>query len=83
VHIEHVAMVNLIAGRRLAPELIQNEFTREAVVGWAERLLEDGGERQAQLDGLRQVQAALGGAGAIARAADAAAEAVGLARART
>ncbi|MGH9412651.1 MAG: lipid-A-disaccharide synthase [Terriglobales bacterium] len=83
VHTEHVAMVNLIAGRTLAPELIQNEFTAEAVVGWAERLLEDGGDRQAQLEGMKQVQAALGGAGAIARAADAVAEAVGLARART
>lgn len=83
VHTEHVAMVNLIASRGLVPELIQGGFTAAAVAGWAERLLPDGAERQAQLDGLAEVRAKLGPPGAIGRAADAVVEALGLAPAST
>lgn len=78
VHTEHVAMVNLIAERGVVPELIQGAFTAAAITDWATRLLGDGPERQVQLDGLAEVRARLGPPGAISRAADAVAGALGL-----
>lgn len=83
VHTEHVAMVNLIAGRGLVPELIQGEFTAPAVVDWAEGLLPDGAARQAQVEGLAEVRAKLGPPGGISRAADEVAGALGLGPAST
>jgi lipid-A-disaccharide synthase len=51
----HLTMVNLVAGRRLVPELIQGDMTPEAIAKEALRLLEDKQARQAMLDGLEQV----------------------------
>jgi lipid-A-disaccharide synthase len=65
-----VGMVNLIAGRRVAPELIQNAFTPEAVEGEVRRLLESEGMRAEATAGLAEVRARLGPGGAIERAAD-------------
>jgi lipid-A-disaccharide synthase len=45
VDLPHVAMANLIAGKRVVPELIQNEFTPERVVQALRPLLADGPER--------------------------------------
>lgn len=66
----HFAMVNLIAGRRIVPELMQSEFTAEAVVNWAIRLLPEGAERTQMVAGLQEVRQRLGEPGAISRAAD-------------
>jgi lipid-A-disaccharide synthase len=41
VDVPHVAMVNLIAGRRAVPELIQGDFTAENVVSHLQPLLND------------------------------------------
>lgn len=65
----HFAMVNLIAGRRLAPELIQEKLTEEAVVNWVLKYLDDPAAREAMRQGLQQVRARLGEPGAIGRAA--------------
>lgn len=65
----HFAMVNLIAGRRLAPELIQEKLTAEAVVDWVLKYLDDPAAQEAMRQGLQQVRARLGKPGAIARAA--------------
>ena len=54
-----IAMVNLLAGHRLVPELINQHFTAEAVVNALTPLLADGPARQAQIDGLRAVRASL------------------------
>ena len=42
VSVPHVAMANLIAGKRVVPELIQNEFTASNIVRHLEPLLPDG-----------------------------------------
>ena len=42
VTVPHVAMANLIAGKRVVPELIQNDFTAANIVQQIERLLPDG-----------------------------------------
>ncbi len=68
-----VAMPNLIAGRRVVPELLQEQFTPENVVAALELLLRDGPERQCQISDLAEVRRRLlvDGPGAIARLSDA------------
>ena len=56
VTVPHVAMANLIAGRRVVPELIQNEFTAENVVAALAPLLTDGPARDGAMAGLREVR---------------------------
>ncbi len=51
-----VAMVNLIAGRRLVPELLQSRFTAENVAAELAPLLREGPERERQLAGLQAVK---------------------------
>jgi lipid-A-disaccharide synthase len=71
VHVDTFGMVNLVAGRRIAPELIQDDFTPEAVAREALRLLTPGQERDQAIAALREVRAKLGGEGASRRAAQA------------
>jgi lipid-A-disaccharide synthase len=65
-----IAMVNLIAGRRVVPELIQEQFTSEAVVEEVRTLLESPVARDEMKAGLAEVRIKLGPGGAIERAAD-------------
>ena len=51
-----VGMVNLIAGRRLIPELLQSRFTAENVASELAPLLRDGPERERQVIGLAEVR---------------------------
>ena len=46
VEVPHVAMVNLIAGKRLVPELIQHDFTASNIVRQIQPLLPDGPARE-------------------------------------
>ncbi|HEV3150346.1 MAG TPA: lipid-A-disaccharide synthase [Acidobacteriaceae bacterium] len=73
VSVPHVAMANLIAGRRVVPELIQNEFTAANVVRALTPLLADGPAREETMAGLREVRERLetraAGETAIARVA--------------
>ncbi len=59
VRVPHVAMVNLIAGARIVPELIQREFTAENVVQQMEPLLRESRERATMIGVLVEVRAAL------------------------
>jgi lipid-A-disaccharide synthase len=65
-----IGMVNLIAGRLVAPELIQDDFTPEAVATEVRRLLDSPDAREEAKAGLAEVRAKLGPGGAIERAAD-------------
>ena len=65
-----IAMVNLIAGRIVAPELIQDDFTPVAVEREVRLLLDSPDARAAAKAGLAEVRAKLGPGGAIERAAD-------------
>ncbi|MBP7570150.1 MAG: lipid-A-disaccharide synthase [Acidobacteria bacterium] len=71
VHLDTFAMVNLVAGERVVPELIQEAFTPLAVADEALRLLRDGEARDRALRGVRAVKEKLGGPGASRRAAEA------------
>jgi lipid-A-disaccharide synthase len=76
VHVDTFGMVNLVAGSRVAPELIQEGFTPDAVAAETVRLLLDGPARARMLASLREVKTRLGGAGASRRAAEAVLETV-------
>ncbi len=65
-----LSMVNLIAGRRVVPELIQDDFTPEAVEGQVRRLLDSPAARDEMKSSLAEVRTKLGPGGAIERAAD-------------
>jgi lipid-A-disaccharide synthase len=56
VTVPHVAMANLIAGRRVVPELIQTEFTAANVVAALRPLLADGPARTEAMAGLREIR---------------------------
>ncbi|HTS74932.1 MAG TPA: lipid-A-disaccharide synthase [Bryobacteraceae bacterium] len=70
VHTPFISMVNLVAGRRVAPELIQDDFTPGAVADQVRYLLESSEARDTMKAGLAEVRAKLGSGGAIERAAD-------------
>lgn len=71
VKLDTFGMVNLIAGRRIVPELIQDDFTPGAVANEAVSMLTDR-ERVASIrEDLARVRAKLGGPGASRRAAEA------------
>jgi lipid-A-disaccharide synthase len=60
VKIPRFAMVNLIAGEEVVPELVQHDFTATKVVSRMETILGDGPARHRMLEGLAQVRAKLG-----------------------
>jgi len=77
VRTPYFAMVNLIAEKRVVPELVQNDFTPEKVAAEALRLLQDPNARTSMRAGLAEVRKRLGPPGAVDRAADAIAALLG------
>jgi lipid-A-disaccharide synthase len=77
VRIAHFALVNILAGRGLVPELLQGEASPERMAAEVERLLGDRDAREEQLRGLREVRASLGEPGAARRVAEEVARAMG------
>jgi lipid-A-disaccharide synthase len=71
VKVDTFAMVNLIAGRQIVPELIQERFTAEAVAAEAISMLTDTGRAARIRQGLAEVRSKLGGPGGSRRAAEA------------
>jgi lipid-A-disaccharide synthase len=69
VKVNTFAMVNLIAGRSIVPELIQDAFTPEAVAREAISMLTDPSRAAAIRSELAEVRRKLGGPGASQRAA--------------
>jgi lipid-A-disaccharide synthase len=59
VKVPHFAMVNLIAGRQIVPELVQHDFTAHNVVAGLQEILPDGDARNRMLEDLTQVKAKL------------------------
>ena len=84
VKVDTYAMANLVAGRRIVPELIQHDFTPERVAEETVSFLTDDKRYDATRQALREVRTRLGAPGASGRAADAILEvaARGLHRAR-
>jgi lipid-A-disaccharide synthase len=61
VTVPHVAMVNLVADKRLVPELIQDDFTGDRIVQELGPLLADGSARTEMMAGLTAVAEKLRG----------------------
>lgn len=69
--IRHLGLANIIAGREVMPELLQDAFTPQRLADQLHRYLADAGERARTLAALDATIALLGDGGAPARAADA------------
>jgi lipid-A-disaccharide synthase len=59
VKLDHFAMPNLIAGRSIVPELIQDDFTAENVVRELRKIIPDGPDRRRMVADLAEVRAKL------------------------
>ena len=64
VKVPHFAMVNLIAGKEVVPELVQHDFTADKVVARLREILPDGQPRNQMLEGLAAVRKLLQGTNA-------------------
>jgi len=71
VRAPYFAMPNLIAQRKVVPELVQDDFTPERVTVEILHLLQDPNARRTLRAGLADVRQRLGPPGAVDRAADA------------
>ena len=76
VEVEHIGLVNLIAGERVAPEFVQDDATPASLAKALAALVRDGPEREKHLASLRNVKQKLAGdaRGAAVHVADIAAE---------
>ena len=70
VRVNYIGMVNLIAGERLVPELIQNELRPERIVEESEAILRHRETRASIIEKLAALRAKLGVSGASERVAD-------------
>lgn len=61
VKVPYFAMVNLIAGKQIVPELVQHDFTAENIVREVKKILQDGLARQQMIEDLAAVKTALQG----------------------
>jgi lipid-A-disaccharide synthase len=59
VKVPHFAMVNLIAGEEIVPELVQHDFVPERVTAELKQLIPDGPKREKMLEGLWRVKQCL------------------------
>lgn len=71
IRVPYVGMVNLVAGRRVVPELIQFHATPERIADEARRLLLSTEQRLRMRQELQQVRDRLGPPGAVGRTVDA------------
>ena len=70
VNVKWIGLVNLVAGRLVVPELIQDEATAERLCQEVLHLLRDPSAYNGMKEGLRQVRQSLGEPGASSRAAE-------------
>lgn len=61
VKVPHFAMVNLIAGEQVVPELVQDRFSAENVVSELRKIVPDGAARRAMIEKLAEVKVRLRG----------------------
>ncbi len=78
IRVPHIGMANLMAGERLFPELLQEDFTPERLAKEVLNLVKEPGRLEHLRQGLARVVRSLGGPGASARAAKVALEVMGL-----
>jgi lipid-A-disaccharide synthase len=77
IRVDHVGLVNIVAGKRVAPELLQEDVTPGKIAGAVSEVLDDPARYQQVKDELLQVRAKLGEGGASKRAASVVMEVLG------
>lgn len=70
VRVDHVGLVNIVAGKRLVPELIQDEANADNMASRVEPFLYDEDKQAEVRKGLQKVSESLGSTGASERAAE-------------
>ncbi len=74
IKVPFISLVNLVAGRKVVPELIQDDVRAEKMAVETAKLLQDSVERKRMVQDLQEVSQLLGEKGASARAAEIALE---------
>jgi lipid-A-disaccharide synthase len=69
IRVNHIGLVNLVAGKGIAPELIQRDVNPERIAEEALRILRDPGLREQMADSMAKVRQSMGEPGAAERAA--------------
>jgi lipid-A-disaccharide synthase len=69
IQVDHIGLVNLVAGKEIAPELIQHEVNPQKVAEEALRLLRDPTLCRRMTEAMTEVRESLGEPGAVQRAA--------------
>jgi len=69
VHVDHIGLVNLVAGKRIVPELVQKDANPQRIAEEGLRILKDPGLSQRMKESMVEVRQRLGGPGAAERAA--------------
>jgi lipid-A-disaccharide synthase len=70
VRIPYISLVNILAGKEIVPELIQNRMTPDRIAQEALEILRDAGRRDAMQQAFHAIRTSLGGPGASKRAAE-------------
>jgi lipid-A-disaccharide synthase len=74
IKVPSISLVNLVAGRKVVPELIQNDARAEKMAVETAKLLQESVERKRMVQDLQEVSQLLGEKGASARTAEIALE---------
>jgi lipid-A-disaccharide synthase len=61
ISVKHASLVNLLPGREVVPEFLQENFTAEKLAAAIDQLLRSSEAREAQRAGFREVAGLLGG----------------------
>jgi len=69
IQVNHIGLVNLVAGKGIAPELIQKDVNPERIAEESLRILKDSTFQQKMVESLKEVRQRLGHPGASQRAA--------------
>jgi lipid-A-disaccharide synthase len=69
VKVDHIGLVNVVAGKEIAPELIQNDANPKRIAEESLRILKDEKLRQSMIESMERVRTRLGEPGAAQRAA--------------
>jgi lipid-A-disaccharide synthase len=70
VDVANIGLVNIVAGKTVAPEFLQHEMTVQNIVEAVDRILKDDGYRRTMKVELSQIREKLGKAGASTRVAE-------------